>query len=150
RGESVRCDPRHHAFSPDGKTVLIAAGADVHVRDVATGRPRGEPLRQDGPAAELVWSPDSRRAVIVSKTQTQLWDVQRGQRLGAPIPSPARRTAPVFDERGSVVAVHDQQASRVVVWNAVTGERVGEPAPTVGTLDRIELKQGGGLLVLEY
>jgi WD40 repeat protein/tRNA A-37 threonylcarbamoyl transferase component Bud32 len=148
KGEPMRGDARLHAFSPDGMTLLVAAGAEVHVRDVATGRSLGEPLRPEGAVVDLIWAPDGRRALLVSDGHAQLWDVQRRQSTGAPIPFPRRPLRPAFDERGASVAVYDEKDKRVVVWNTATGERVGEPVPTEGTVSGLELKQGGGLLVI--
>jgi WD40 repeat protein len=150
-GEPLPFTPGLQAFSPDGRTVLIAAGAEVHVRDAATGRPVREPLRLDSAAFNLLWSPDGRRTVLLSQTRAQLWDVIDGRTLSDPIPYPAARSAPTaaFDDRGTRVAGIDPTGRRVVVWNAAPGRPACDPIPTTGSVVRLELRQNGGLLAIE-
>jgi WD40 repeat protein len=69
------------AFSPDGQTALIGyVDGTAGLWDRTTGRPRGAPLRQEGPIVHAAFSPDSRTAMTGGADGTaRLWDAMTGR-----------------------------------------------------------------------
>src|SRR5262249_36021794 len=79
------------AFSPDGKTLLVAGGDvngpeySVQVWDLATGAERFQLSRKDGPVASLSFSPGGRQLAVGGLNQTvlRLLDVATGKELSS-------------------------------------------------------------------
>jgi WD40 repeat protein len=110
------------AFSPDGKTLLLASpDRSAQLWDVATGRSKGMPLphpgllatgdhSENGDTLSMAFSPDS-RAVASGCTDraARLWDVSTGKRLGPPLAQHGDITAVQFSPDGRRLAVggHD-------------------------------------------
>jgi DNA-binding SARP family transcriptional activator/class 3 adenylate cyclase/WD40 repeat protein len=84
--------------SPDGSTLATAAGSQVLLWDLATGRRRGQPLdgfTVEGPGPLVLFSPDGRRAAIPVAPSYEggeaVVDLRSGSRVGNPIPGLAVR-----------------------------------------------------------
>jgi WD40 repeat protein len=87
------------ALSPDGSTVAAATGApEVWLWDVTSDAVRPEPLVADDRTVGLAWSPDSATLAVT------------GDAGGAHGPSAG-----------------DQRNRNVILWDAATGTRLGEP-----------------------
>lgn len=74
------------AFSPDGHLIASASSANDTLRlwDAETREPAGEPLNGSGNG--VAFSPDGRRLVSGSADHAVIvWDVDAGQRIGAPL-----------------------------------------------------------------
>ena len=116
------------AFSPDGRTALVA-GEDhaARLRDVATGRPIGRPMRHDGLVKSAAFSPDGRTVLTGSFDGTaRLWDALTGEPVGRPLRHEAQVTSVAFspDGRRVLVGCWDRAAW---LWDLASGRRVGPP-----------------------
>jgi WD40 repeat protein len=87
------------ALSPDGSTVAASnGGSEIWLWDVAMDAVRPEPLVADDRTVDLVWSPDGETLAVT------------GDAGGAHGPSAG-----------------DQRNRNVILWDASTGTRIGEP-----------------------
>jgi WD40 repeat protein len=77
------------AISPDGKTIAIATGSDVHLWDAAAGARRAGPLQLGKLVRLLTFSPDGERIVAGGDSghgcEIRCWQVASGLPVGAPI-----------------------------------------------------------------
>jgi WD40 repeat protein len=137
------------AFAPDGKTLLVAAGSEVHVVDVATARRRGPALRQEDAVTDLRWLPDGRKALITAGSRLRLWDTAEGKPLGDPVAIERFTAPPVFNERRRLLAVGASRDRAVRIWDASSGRFVGEPLALEQPASRLEFSPSGETLLIE-
>ena len=99
-GEAVGSAVRHSgvvksvAFSPDGKTVVVAAqfGVSLQCYDVDSRRPVGPTFECKDNLYAATYSPDGKIVATAAKeNNASLWDVATGRRLGQPLLHPGRR-----------------------------------------------------------
>jgi uncharacterized protein (TIGR03067 family) len=121
------------AFSPDGKMLAAASGADVKVWDAASSRLIHTLRGHEKPVTAVAFSPDSRRLVSATGGELQrdmddsdvikVWDLGSGKALLTLHGHQNRINGVAFSSDGSRLA----SASRdrvVIVWNAETGDKV--------------------------
>jgi eukaryotic-like serine/threonine-protein kinase len=159
-----KIQPRMWAiFSPNGKLVLTG-GEDGTARlwDAATGAPRGEPLRHDGPVLSIAFSPDGQMIVTGSYDGTaRMWDPATCRQRGPDLPHLGRvhAVAVRFDGRfvatGSSVEERDvRTGERIIrggefrVWNTATGTLFGQPTRHSHPLWSVAFRPGGGKLLV--
>jgi WD40 repeat protein len=79
---TTTCSQSWRGFSFDASSTLVAAGTfcgEVHVWNVATGRPVGRPFALGGELADIAFSPDARRIAVASWNSTvKVADVSTG------------------------------------------------------------------------
>jgi eukaryotic-like serine/threonine-protein kinase len=134
------------AQSPDGRWVAIG-GFDFFVRvlDTATGKIKGQPLKLSAAALSIAFSPNSRRVVIGCQNGTAaIWE------FGGTKPS-----VPLRSREGEVAAVAYSPDGRLVLtggwngsegaqlWDAETGDPVGEPLPNCDTVRSVAFSPDG-------
>ncbi|MBS0265129.1 MAG: PD40 domain-containing protein, partial [Planctomycetes bacterium] len=134
--------PRKAAFSPDGKLfALLSESWDyqgsrsrsvIHLWDVATRQPIGQPLVQTVAGADhaagiefLEFASDGKTLTATDRQAlTQIWDVATGQPLGIPIQEeyPITRPRAYRPDRRLVLCGHGHD-NTAVVENAVKGDK---------------------------
>jgi WD40 repeat protein len=141
-------------FSPDGNTVISGSGSQTAwLFDVATSKPRCQPLQHRGAVSAAVVSPDGRFAATVSTGRDHyvyLWDMATGHQIGPPIQHPSRINSVAFHSDGTrfVTAAED---GLVRIWDvpqAATGE-VAHVRLRVETLTGMQLGEQGILQELD-
>jgi eukaryotic-like serine/threonine-protein kinase len=115
------------AFSRDGRNLLTGTGEGiVRYRDLE-GKPIGQPMRHNGPAGWVHFSPDGKAALVgpFSQNGARLWDLvavgEAGVTESTPFPlaySPDRRT---------VLALEGDRTAQL--RDAATGQPIGRPLP---------------------
>ncbi|HTU16810.1 MAG TPA: protein kinase [Gemmataceae bacterium] len=159
-----RIQPRMWAiFSPDGKSVLTG-GEDGTARlwDAESGKPRGEPLRHDGPVLSLAFSLDGQMIVTGSYDGTaRMWDAATCRQRGPDLHHFGRVLAVAvrFDGRfiatGSALEEKDARTGErsvcggeVRVWNTATGTLFGEPIRHSLPVESVAFRPHGGKLLV--
>src|SRR5262249_11939671 len=132
QGEAIHTDVAITAvaFSPDGKTLVMALGQpgqflnEVQVREAATGKIRASLLKHGGrlvpPVTGLVFSPDGKKLLMVSSSsgrsldQARLWDLATGKFLGEPLQFRSQYwSAAAFSPDGRTIVAAESPPPRV-------------------------------------
>jgi WD40 repeat protein len=116
------------AFHPDGKTVAVghwlappiharSFGGAVRLWDVATGKPRGEPLPHGGRVFSVAFSPDGTRLAVgglraettdpprITGGEVRLWDPESGKPQGEPVVLPILVRTVAWSPDGNFLAI---------------------------------------------
>jgi WD40 repeat protein/serine/threonine protein kinase len=118
------------AISHDGRSV-VTGGSDNTARlwDVATGRPRGEPLRHDYPVWSVAFSPDDRTVLTGGGDDdhhvggVRLWDAESGKLVGA-LPSYTEQVdKAVFSSDGHTILTVSSGGARL--WRTADRQPIG-------------------------
>ncbi len=124
------------AFSPDGQSLLIAAGSTAQLWDLRTGTLLRTFAGHTDIICQVRFSPDGRSLLTSSNDATvRLWDVQTGQELRIFAGHTAAILPAVFSPDGShVLSGSDDTTARL--WDVETGRELhrftGHTAPVVG------------------
>src|SRR6266566_7898577 len=117
-------------FSRDGQRVVTASGDDTaQVWDAATGEAVGQPMQHKGAVLSAQFSADGKRVVTASDDETaQVWDAATGQAVGQPMQHDDEVHSAQFSADGQhvVTTAADDKMEKERVWNAETGEALGE------------------------
>ncbi len=126
-------------FSPDGQSVVTAAGTITRIWEVRPGQAlanafkldAGEPAfdfyKHQGEVNSAQFSPDSRRVVTASYYDAaRIWDASSGQAVTQPLRHQAGVVSARFSPDGQrlVTASRDRTAR---IWDAQTGRPLTEP-----------------------
>jgi WD40 repeat protein/tetratricopeptide (TPR) repeat protein len=114
------------SFSPDGKTVFTHdEGWTVRLWDAATGRPIGSPMECD--PSHLAWFSSDGKAFHTGAGRR--WDTASGKSLGALTleHSSEAHTIQAVSPDGKSVLAADRSGKTYRLWDAVSGQFVGEP-----------------------
>jgi WD40 repeat protein len=134
-------------YSPDGRTLLTASWPrDARLWDVASGKPRGEPLRHGKRVAALAFSADGKRAATGTFGGTVgVWDAATGAPLTLLRPG-AQVLAVAFDRQGGRVLTAGS-AGTAQFWDLTTGLPVGGAFRHGGTVWAVALAPDGRRLL---
>jgi eukaryotic-like serine/threonine-protein kinase len=125
----------HVRLSPGGQRVLTA-GKDgtASVWDVATGKQVGKEARHGAVVTEAVFAPDGKHVLTADERgAVRLWDMDEGKEVFEPVAHRGAVLALAFSAGGkrfltlSRASPMDPTAAVAQVWDASTGEAVGEP-----------------------
>ncbi len=117
-------------FSPDGQRVVTASrDRTAQVWDAETGKPIGQPMQHKDAVRSAQFSPDGQRMVTASEDgKAQVWDAATGKAIGLPMPHDDAVHSAQFSPDGQhvVTTAADDKMEKERVWNAETGEALGE------------------------
>jgi WD40 repeat protein/tetratricopeptide (TPR) repeat protein len=123
-------------LSPDGKRVLTAsADGTATLWDAATGARVGEPLHHESAVSHAAFSPDGKRVLTATaKGTVHLWEIAGAKEIIAPMEFQQAAEGVAFSPDGKRFltvapgAGEDPTEVEVRVWDAASGEAVGEQA----------------------
>ncbi|KAH7926346.1 WD40 repeat-like protein [Leucogyrophana mollusca] len=119
------------AYSSDGRwiaTAPIASEREIRLWDADTGRPRREPLKCDGNAFCVAFSPDGTQiAAGCDDGSFELFDIATGEAVVGPIKGHTRNVMSVVYSRDGCLLVTGSDDKSIRVWDAKTGVQVGRP-----------------------
>ncbi len=137
--------------SPDGKQPAAAPG-DGLVREweAQSRMPLTETLKTAGPVMSAQFSPDGKRILTMSGTEThgtaQLWDAQTGQPLTGPLRDGNKLNSAQFSPDGKqIVTASADKTARV--WDAQSGQPVTEPLEHDGAVVSAQFSPDGKRIV---
>ena len=115
-------------FSPNSQRVVTASwDGTAQVWDATSGKPIGEPMKDENGLLSAQFSPDGQRIVTASWGKTaRVWDAVTGKRVGEPMKHEQVVWSAQFSPNSQwvVTASYDTTAR---VWDAGTGKAIGEP-----------------------
>lgn len=137
-------------LSRDGRTVLTAAGSQVHRWDAATGQPLRDPLVLPGAGLEespsvtssapvtVAFSPDGQRCLTAAGQEVRLWDTTAGQPLGNPWPHRHVVSFLTFSADGRTALTASggtflSNRGETRLWDVATAQPGGTAIPLEGT-----------------
>ena len=108
---------REFSWSPDQRSIVLAAGGDLFVVDIPSGTCRA---LTTGPAVDEspVWSPDGRRVYFSSRVEGvwQVWEVPLHGGLSAPVTRDGGRLRAVSPDGRTLYFAHNQE-----LWTIPSG-----------------------------
>jgi WD40 repeat protein len=129
-----------NAFTPDGKTILVAvirqAGFELVGCNTTTGETEGDPLAITAQPGLLTVSPDGKRFAIASGPNVRVWDLGSRKMLPPPAEHPSPVAGLAIGPDGKVLVTLSE--NRAWLWEAATGKPIGTPVelipPVIGAL----------------
>src|SRR4029450_2368285 len=97
----------------------------ARVWNAFTGEPTGPSLKHRRNVDAVAFSPDGRRLVTASATETRLWDADTGQPVDAPVLLGGAVVDATFGSDGPRALTVVGNTARI--WDATTGQPVGVP-----------------------
>lgn len=158
RSASFEHEVKSVAWSPDGGTIAVVAGAVAILYDAATWRERirisGAPLNIEA----IAFTPDGRRIVIAgnpaldnNRVMVSVWDVGDGRRLhilqSSEVFYSAEAVAISPDGRLAALGAGTGDKSSVIVWDIQSGKVVRSFAAHSRPVRAIGFAAGGGQIV---
>src|SRR5262249_21033527 len=124
---------RSLSFSPDGQSLVSAAGLDrpdtpvameppgeIKLWDAATGEECLSFRRHAGPVSAVVFSPDGKTLASSGNRTIRLWDVSTGRERTALVGHTAKVNAVCFRGDGQALASAGDDGT-IRLWDATTG-----------------------------
>jgi WD40 repeat protein/tRNA A-37 threonylcarbamoyl transferase component Bud32 len=136
---------RSVAFSPSGKTVLTGSvDGTARLWDIATGKPRMEPIRhEDSVLVALFRPPDGKAFLTTSQDGTvRLWDTATGAPQGAPFHHERGVYAAAFSPDGERILTGSQDFT-ARVWRAAVDNPTATLLPHPSAVSSVAYGPGG-------
>jgi WD40 repeat protein len=115
------------AFSPDGKTLLIASGRLARMWHAETRMPFGAAFQHQGLVVAVAFSPDGATVLTGSVDGTaRLWEAATGKPVGPPLQHQDAVHAVAFSADGTAVVTGSADGT-AQLWEAATGKALGPP-----------------------
>ncbi len=139
----------NHAFSPDGKTILIVStDATARLWDAATSQPIGQPMVHQGRVWSVAFSPDSTLVVTSDGNKVRFWDAATGLPIGPPLQHDAAVQSARFSPNGkTVLTVSEDDTARL--WDAATALPIGQPLDEKYPISRAKYSPDGRTILIE-
>jgi WD40 repeat protein len=129
------------AFSPDGKTLLTAAGdwetdlnaSEIRLWEAATGKPLGEPIKRKYAPRFAAFSPDGKTFVTDGgsawsggelATTVHRWETATRKPVSPALVHPNYVDQVVFSPDGKTILTYRDRACKL--WSAVSGSPIGQ------------------------
>lgn len=127
----------HLHFRPDGRRLLIVAGAVAQVFDVTKNQLVGLPMRHAQEINDAAWSPNGSTIATGSTDDTaRLWNAETGHPIADPLKHGSDVDRVAFSPDGQLLATSgDDDMARV--WNVKTGLAHTPPLPHAGSTTAI-------------
>ncbi len=139
------------AFSPDGKTVVIASlDNTVRLWDVITGQAIGQPFSGHTEFVNSVaFSPDGKTVVSGSDDKTvRLWDVNTAQAIGQPFSGHTDDVNSVAFSSDGKTVVSGSDDKTVRLWDVNTAQAIGQPfTGHTGSVTSVAFSPDGNMVV---
>jgi hypothetical protein len=118
--------PVEARYSPDGRSIGVAAGKKLTVWGTERGEKLAEAVSSHGNLLRFAFSPDSRRVVAVAGKAARVCNVADGEWSVSSLQEPSSIVAAEFtpDNRAVIVASAD---GSIRTWDAVTGQPGAQP-----------------------
>jgi WD40 repeat protein len=142
------------AFHPDGRLIAVGWGAQkVFLREAQTGRVVGPPLRLPGRVNALAFSPDGEHLMVGTGNPGRrngtlsLWQVKTARQLGLWVQNgPVWAVAFSVDSKRFLTgSSHGPRGGAVQLWDAASGQPLGEPWPHPRPVRAVALSPDGQL-----
>lgn len=141
------------AFSPDGRRIVTASDdGTARIWDAVTGKALTDPLIHGGAVYHADFSPDGKVIVTSADDGTaQIWNSSTGKRIGNALRCSAtwyRRpmaTGAVFRRDGLAIVTRSGDGAQL--WDARTGDKIGEPFQHGGIVTQVSFSPDGRSLL---
>ena len=137
------------AFSPDGKTVVVAAqfGVSLQCYDVDSRRPVGPTFECKDNLYAATYSPNGKIVATAAKeNNASLWDAATGRRLGQPLLHPGVVFSESFSPDGKTLVTGCLDGG-VRLWDVASGKPVGPVLRHKGTVHSAVFSRDGRLVL---
>jgi WD40 repeat protein len=134
------------ALCPRGEHLLAAAGRQVRLWNVASGRLIGETTHAADVTA-LVFAPDGQTALVAGGARAVVWNVQEERPGETALDHPAPVLAASFSPDGRIVATASA-SGRGQLWDAGAGVALGPPLSVDGAASAIAFAPDGRSLAV--
>jgi WD40 repeat protein len=136
------------AFSPDGKTLAVPAGASVRLLEVATGKEYRRLRTGRGELRAVLFSPDGKLLAAISGRAIRLWEVATGKELFPPVEEYGIQIrSGALSPDGKLLALAAGSFDGTVsLWEMATARRRRKFAGHQGSVDSVAFSADGRTL----